>query len=168
MKRLHILSAILIFALSAISLSISAQGNSWHSRKKKCNSNDYREHSNARHHKRVSHNDTHSYHHHNEHSHRYERNDCREDYGYSDRYARQHKHYHKPKHKRVESSYVRCLPNRYYTKVYVGGIAYYHCDGQLYTYHRGCGYQLVDIHCHTVRHLPQHCDTRMYDGRRYY
>ncbi len=171
MKRIHLLSALLFILMSVICMPLSAQGNSWHRNENRSNGNERKRESSRRHNDKDKRNDNYSNYRHNDHDHRTPHKYSRKEHRHQDGYAYRHEYqptHHHAKHRRIERNYLRCLPAHHYTKVYLGGVAYYHCNGHLYTYHRGYGYLLADVQFQMVRHLPQHCDVRVYDGRRYY
>ncbi len=172
MKRGRILSALLFFLMSVISMSLSAQGNSWKRQEERSKRHENSRRSAQKRSDRVQRDEGYRYrqneneyrkpHHYSKKKHAH-----RDGHNHHQKYYSGH-HYHYPKHQHVHRNYLRCLPAHHYTKVYLDGVVYYHCDGHLYTYHRGYGYLLADVQFHTVRHLPRHCDVRVYDGRRYY
>lgn len=171
MKRLHILAATTVFLCFMMSTITNAQGNS-HRRNDNGRHNyekrkdrperqnehdryrDKRDYHYSRHHHREGQRDNHRYH-----SHEHER-----------QYAHDHhrEYCHNPVYRAPQVRYVRCLPSRHYTRMYINNEVYYYCDGRFYGYHAGCGYHLVDVRYETVSHLPRHCDVRVVDGRRVY
>jgi len=64
--------------------------------------------------------------------------------------------------------YLRQLPTHHYISIEFRDDTYFYCDGRFYSYQPGCGYHAVDLHLHSVEHIPQHCTSRVVNGRQYY